>query len=303
MRFSICIPNFNYDRYLPETLESVRKQTHNDYEVIITDNASTDRSVEVIRNYAEKDPRFRYKVNLSNLGFAGNLDEAGRMAKEEYMIMLSSDDVITESALQEYDKFIGLIEMKYGKGFIFCSTFEKIDGEGKFIEYITASNSSSWEKNDIDMELSELMGCPVFKVRSEELLKRCLKTFLNPFNFAATCYPKKLFESVGGYGGGRLYNPDKWFHWKILSICDYAYYLEKPLFKYRWHQNNQLSIEKQTGVLKFWLDEYRNSFEIDELMLNKADIKKDDVIKSFCVHVSKYIFAAIRQKIRKVQKD
>ena len=74
MKISLCIPNYNYERYLGKTLASALEQPYRDVEVVIADNASTDRSVEIARGL--DDPRVRVKVNRANVGFAGNLDRA-----------------------------------------------------------------------------------------------------------------------------------------------------------------------------------------------------------------------------------
>lgn len=284
MKFSICIPNFNYEKYLWLTLDSAVNQEYRDFEIVIADNASTDRSVEIIKRYATKYSNIKYKINTTNLGFAGNLDEVGRMAEGQWRIMLSSDDLITSGALKEYDKFINIVSGQISKAFIFCSAFEKIDSAGGFLGYISASQSTVWSKRDINDELSVLMGFPVYMVSSSELLRRCLTRFLTPFNFAATCYQAKAYKDVGGYGGGRVFNPDKWFAWKILSKCDYAFYLDKPLFKYRLHDSNQASIQKNSGVLKHWLDDYRNCFEIDDNMLQNTGLSRSDITKAFISH-------------------
>ena len=108
-KFSICIPNFNYEHYIDITLSSVHHQLYDNFEVFVSDNASTDKSIEVIKKHAIADSRVSYRANPSNIGFAGNLDEAGRMAQGDWMIMLSSDDVMNNNALAEYNKFIQLI--------------------------------------------------------------------------------------------------------------------------------------------------------------------------------------------------
>ena len=127
------------------------------------------------------------------------------------------------------------------------------------------------------------------------MLKRCLEKFSNPFNFASTCYPRMAYDLVGGYSGGRIYNPDKWFHWKLLTVTDNVYFLDKPLFKYRWHNNNQASIESQTGELKYWIDEYRNSFECTPEIFKKAGLDKKQFVKFFCIHISKHILQSIAE--------
>jgi len=289
--FSICIPNFNYEKYLDITLKSVQAQTYPNFNVCMTDNASTDNSVGVMREFAERDSRFSYKVNLSNVGFAGNLDKCGSMADKEWMIMLSSDDVMNATALEEYTKFIGFLPGSEES--IITSTFDKIDSEGNHMSFIQAS-PTLWHETDIDSDLTAKMGCAVYKVKSGEMLKRCLERFYNPFNFAATCYKRNSYTMVNGYGGGRVYNPDKWFHWKIMTVTDFVYFIDKPLFQYRWHQQNQQAIQKEADVLKFWYDEYRNCFEVDITMLNKSSLEREDVIRFYCNHIIKYVAADIK---------
>jgi glycosyltransferase involved in cell wall biosynthesis len=261
------------------TLSSLKSQTVENYEILIADNASTDQSVEVIKKHKETGLPIQYIVNPTNIGFAGNLDKVGALAKAQWMIMLSSDDVVNKNALEVYSKFISL--KGNDKNYAFCSTFEKIDSEGKFLEFLSPSQTSIWHKSDIDAELTMQMGFNVYKVKAGEMLKRCLTRFLNPFNFASTCYPKEVYEKVGGYGGGRLYNPDKWFHWKIMAELDDVYYLDNPLFQYRWHDNNQANQQQQNQVLKYWMDEYRNSFEVTSKMLTLSGLTVDMVKANF----------------------
>lgn len=277
--FSVCIPNFNYASYMDITLSSLKSQTVENFEILIADNASTDHSVEVIKKHKETGLPIQYVVNQTNIGFAGNLDKVGGLAKAPWMIMLSSDDVVNKNALEVYSKFIAL--NGEDKNYAFCSTFEKIDSEGKFMEWLSPAQSSIWFKSDIDAALTEQMGFDIYKVKAGEMLKRCLTRFLNPFNFASTCYPREVYEKVGGYGGGRLYNPDKWFHWKIMAELEDVYYLDNPLFQYRWHNNNQANQQQQNQVLKYWMDEYRNCFEVTKDMLNKSNITANDLQQAF----------------------
>jgi hypothetical protein len=106
-----------------------------------------------------------------------------------------------------------------------------------------------------------------------------------------------VYEKVGGYGGGRLYNPDKWFHWKIMAELDFVYYIDTPLFQYRWHQNNQANQQQQNQVLKYWMDEYRNCFEVSKNMLTKTSLQNEDVAKAFIRHcILAYCFSFMRKK-------
>src|SRR5438876_1055582 len=100
MKFSICIPNYNYERYLGRTIQSVLDQQDVDLEIVISDNASTDGSVALVEKF--HDPRIRLGINQCNVGFAGNLDRAARMATGTCMVMLSSDDIMRPTALATY---------------------------------------------------------------------------------------------------------------------------------------------------------------------------------------------------------
>ena len=79
VRFSVCIPNYNYGRYIGQTLESVLSQSYPHFEVIVADNASTDDSVRVVESF--HDPRVRLIRNQYNIGFAPNRQTAPAVAK------------------------------------------------------------------------------------------------------------------------------------------------------------------------------------------------------------------------------
>ena len=104
MKFSICIPNYNYERYLGSTIRSVLEQADVDLEILLSDNASTDGSVALAQSFG--DPRIQVRVNAVNVGFAGNLDRAARLATGDWLIMLSSDDLALPGALASYRRLI-----------------------------------------------------------------------------------------------------------------------------------------------------------------------------------------------------
>jgi len=65
---SVGIPAYNGEKYLAETLDSLRAQTLQDFEIVISDNASTDRTPAICRDYQAKEPRIRYFRNDRNIG-------------------------------------------------------------------------------------------------------------------------------------------------------------------------------------------------------------------------------------------
>ncbi len=93
-RVSIGLPVFNGENYLEEALESILAQTYTDFELIISDNASTDRTQEICETYAARDPRIRYYRNEKNLGAAKNYNRVFEVASGEYFKWAAHDDVL-----------------------------------------------------------------------------------------------------------------------------------------------------------------------------------------------------------------
>jgi glycosyltransferase involved in cell wall biosynthesis len=273
VKFSICIPNFNYEKYLGETIRSVLAQEC-DFEIVVSDNASTDKSVEIVKGF--RDPRIKVRINEANVGFAGNLDRAGRMASGDIVNMLSSDDLMRPTALKTYAALFGAIESDA----VVTAAVDLIDSEGVRTGAI-GPDPLVWTEADLVSGLPVPQGARVFRVEAGELLRRCLKTVRNPFNFLATMYPRRLYERIEGYGAGRVINPDKWFHWRLLGVASYAYYVDSPLFAYRWHTTNQAAQQKASGALKYLVDEYVSSFEVDASMLKRAGLTREEVERAF----------------------
>lgn len=96
---SIIVPNYNSEKFIKETLDSVLAQTYQNWEMFVVDDCSTDGSVEIIRSYAEKDARIRLVLREKNSGVA-NVRNAGiQLANGEYIALLDSDDVWTADKL------------------------------------------------------------------------------------------------------------------------------------------------------------------------------------------------------------
>jgi hypothetical protein len=195
------------------------------------------------------------------------------------MIMLSSDDLMQPGALLKYQKLLDELGSEAAQTVV-SATWDVIDPQGVKTE-MQGPDKQLWFEADRAQNLEQVIGAPLYKVKALELLKRCLGRLKNPFNFAATCYPRALYERVGGYGGNRLVNPDKWFHWKLLSVASLACFVDSPLFCYRWHPSNQTALELNSGSLKYLVDEYASTLELDAETLRRIGLSRESVIRSF----------------------
>ncbi|HEY4248933.1 MAG TPA: glycosyltransferase family 2 protein [Lacunisphaera sp.] len=91
------VPTYNYARFLPQTIESILAQSDANFELIISDDASTDDSPEIIRRYAARDARIHFTLHPGNLGMVANWNWCLQQARGEYIKYVFGDDLLTLS--------------------------------------------------------------------------------------------------------------------------------------------------------------------------------------------------------------
>lgn len=120
---SICIPTFNREKYLDECLRSIfgqlTKDNFNNIEIIISDNNSFDKTLDVIKKY-NKIKRIVYFKNDKNIGVRKNVIKVGTYAKGDYIWFLSDDDVHNDKSI----KTVLDVILKYKPDVIFCNVDE-----------------------------------------------------------------------------------------------------------------------------------------------------------------------------------
>lgn len=98
IKLSVCIPVFNGEDFIKEAIDSVLNQSFKDFEIIIVDNNSTDKTVFIVKSY--NDPRIRLIQNETNIGLIPNWNKAIENAQGEYIKILPADDFIYPECLQ-----------------------------------------------------------------------------------------------------------------------------------------------------------------------------------------------------------
>jgi glycosyltransferase involved in cell wall biosynthesis len=132
-KVSIALPVYNGEKYVREAIESVLAQTFKDFELIICDNASTDQTERICREYANKDRRIRYYRNEKNLGCAKNFNCAFELSSGEFFKWLAADNAIEPQFiakcfdLLDNDPTVVLACTKYIQRDEFTNTLRTID--------------------------------------------------------------------------------------------------------------------------------------------------------------------------------
>ncbi len=90
---------YNCQRYLIETLDGVKRQTHRNYEVLLIDDGSTDQTYRLAADYCAADSRFKLYQNSQNMGVANTRNRGFELASGDYIALLDSDDIWLEDKL------------------------------------------------------------------------------------------------------------------------------------------------------------------------------------------------------------
>lgn len=98
-RLTIGLPVYNSERYLAESVESLLGQSYTDFELIISDNASTDDTPGICERYAKQDPRIRYYRQPQNIGLAPNHNFCAEQARGDLFKWAAGDDLYHRSLL------------------------------------------------------------------------------------------------------------------------------------------------------------------------------------------------------------
>lgn len=128
---SVIMPSHNSAAFIAETIDSVLDQTYREWELIIVDDRSSDRTLEIVRDYAARDDRVRSIVLEKNGGAAVARNTAIEAAQGRWIAFLDSDDIWTPDKLE---KQIGMMEAT-GCPFSYAS-YDRISEAGEFLSTV-----------------------------------------------------------------------------------------------------------------------------------------------------------------------
>lgn len=147
---SIITPCYNGEKYIRETIESVRAQTYPDWEMLIVDDGSADGSAEVAQRYADADARI-IVMRQRNKGSAAARNKGIRHAQGQYIALLDADDLWDARFLE---KQIAFLREKQAVC-VYCS-YSRIDGESREIMRPTIAAEMVTTR---DMRVMNHIGC------------------------------------------------------------------------------------------------------------------------------------------------
>jgi glycosyltransferase involved in cell wall biosynthesis len=125
---SVVVPTYNRAKLLQRCLASVLEAKSSEFELLVSDNASPDKTFDLLQSY--NDPRMRFWRNRENLGAAGNILKLWREARGRWIYCLADDDFLLPGAL---DETIHILK-KHSEAGVFLSSIQAVEENGKPIK-------------------------------------------------------------------------------------------------------------------------------------------------------------------------
>ena len=206
---SIVLPVYNGARFLKDSIDSVIAQTHQNWELLILDDCSTDETPEIAKEYQATDSRIQYYRNEKNLKLPGNLNKGFSLAKGEYLTWTSDDNRFRPNALERMLEV--LQEKKVG---LVCASYQVIDENDKELHVIRVRNESK----------GSVLGSNVVG--------------------ACFLYTREVYETVGDYDT-QLFLVEDWDFWQRVIMRFPFYAIDETLYDYRWHEASLTSTKNK----------------------------------------------------------
>lgn len=202
---SVLMTAYNREEYIAESIESVLASAYTNFELIIVDDCSNDKSAEIARKYAAEDARIKVYVNEKNLDQFHNRNKAASYAKGKYIKYCDSDDKLFDWTL---DYCVEMME-KYPDAGMGTLNLNK-DLQYNYLTSEKAINIHFFERR--------ILG-------------------IGP---SGTILRRDVFEKIGYYNPGYGVPSDMYFNLKMASNFPIVL-LEKPFFFYRMHEGQELN--------------------------------------------------------------
>lgn len=249
-KISIILPTYNRAYIIEKAIQSVLKQTYQDFEIIIIDDGSKDDTEKIIRGFKEKDNRIKYISFDANKGAAAARNAGIKMSKGEYITFQDSDD---EWVIDKLEKQMKVIETSSENIVVYCG-FWRIDGDEKI--YIPDINILNREGNI-----------------NKELLKG------NFVDTPSILLPKKNLEKVGMFDE----NLSRLQDWD-LAIRLSKYYefklIDEPLYiSYVLSDSISANYEALIIAMQIILAKYQGEIYNDHKIIKAWSIKFNSIAK------------------------
>lgn len=233
-KVDILLATYNGEKYLQEQIESILNQTYTNFRLLISDDCSSDKTLEIIEEYAKRDNRIVIFKNEENLGIVRNFEFLMCQVTSKYFMFSDQDDIWKKDKIE---KSVDKIEEGYG---LVYTDLEVVDNN------LEVMYESYWKLKGFDKKVRRYSNFD--------------SLYLNNYITGCTVISKKEYiEKVLPIPKNTSYVLHDYWLPIIVSQEAKLGYIDEPLIKYRQHKNNKIGSKKKSDSLNS-LDEIRNLF-------------------------------------------
>ncbi|MGB7947215.1 MAG: glycosyltransferase [Candidatus Binatia bacterium] len=269
-KVSVIVPNYNHAPYLSQRLDSILNQTFRDFEVIVLDDASSDKSREIIQTYADH-PAVRCLFNETRNGSAFRQWKKGlENARGEYIWFAESDDCASPHFLS---KLLPILENDWSLGLVYCQSYlvdpsSRVRGDA--IQWTDDLDPSRWKSNFINNGRAEI--------------KNYLSKKNTIPNASAVLIRARVLRSIDELDAGYTLCGD-WLLWvKILLQSNVGYVAEKLNY---WRQHSSNARTHLPGVLELNEGNQVIRYLAQELGISRLEL--DNRLADFATRCSEWM--------------
>lgn len=241
VQLSVVLPVFNAERYLAGALRSVLAQSFAAFELIVIDDGSTDRSTEIIRRFAERDPRVRH-IRRPNTGIVGALNDGLAAAQAPLVARMDADDFA--------------LPRRFERQLAHFAAHPECVGLGSAVDFIDAHGA-------------RVMACPR-PLSHDEIESGLLRGDGGMIIHPAAMFRREALYSIGGYRTEAQYVEDLDLYLRLARVGRLAN-LPDTLLQYRIHPTS-INFTKNNNRYHTKLGVMADAFRARGLPFSEADI-------------------------------
>ena len=271
-KIEILMATYNGEKYIKEQIDSIINQTYKNWKLLIRDDDSKDKTLEILKEYKKKDTRIKIiKDNKGNLGFVKNFEELVKNSKEEYIMFSDQDDYWLENKLEVYINELNKLSkdilekplLFHSNSFI-CDESLNIKKE-KFVNSHVASDT----KKNMFFFSYIVQGSTI-------MINKKMKDLCMPFLEKVTLHDR-YFHLISEFFGNRIF-------------------INKSLMKYRQHSSNEIGAK--SNIIKKILTKRYFDENDRELIVEIKEKYKNEIFITQLKKIEKYLKVTDRKKNR-----
>lgn len=275
-KIDILLATYNGEKFVKEQIESILNQTYENFNLIISDDASTDNTLNILEEYEKKDTRIKVFKKEKNEGLIDNFEFLLKNVTSDYFMFSDQDDIWKKDKIEK-----SINKLKEESSGLVYTDLEIVD------EKLNVIYPSYWKYKQIYKK--------IIKYNNFEAL------YLNNFVTGCTILAKsKYIKDILPLPRNSKFVLHDYWTALIISAKDKISYVEEPTIQYRQHKNNRVGSSRKSDQLENFED-LRNLFI--KVKIEHFEVFKENIEKIKTKEISKYTNEALKyfENLKKVK--